>query len=880
MLNFLLFFYFLFSFSQITFGGPSTVFLENGKGNYEIGLNLEFLEDPNGKLTIEDINKSKWASKFIKSKDKALNFGFTNSTLWIRFIVTNNSDKESWYISQNSANTERIELFKKNKGKWKSLSTGTRKSIKTREIEDKGFLFKIKPKDKTQYFLKIKTTLPIIDFKIYSPSYLIEKRSRENLISGLFYGLVISMFIYNLFIFISTKNFSNLFYLLYVLFWGIGLFNLQGFSQRFIAPESTWISTEGRVLFMALSIIFLIFFTIDYLNLKKENNRLYKLSLGFAFINIARILGMLVFPHPINIKLAWFVLFLAIPFVIFLGTYKWKMNYRPAKFYLIAFSFLTIGTFISILMAINVLPINFFTLNSIYIGSAFQLIFLSMGLADRIQVLQEESLENEQKKSELLEELTMEVNKSVDEKTKTLNTLIENIDEGFFILDEQGIIQTGTTQSSVSLFEMDLENKKMEDVLKLNRLEKKRFKKWLLHVFKAFVPFKDLINLAPNRFETSEGKVIGLDYKPIFNKENKKKVSQIICIANDITEKVSLEKKAQKEKSKARSLTSILDNSIEFIDLASESEEVIGYYLKNLSNSKPEDIFRSFHTLKARFGNFKMEDVVQEIHNLEELLNEIEDNWDSKNISLVHMNLENINSVRGVFLKENRKLVELVNNSTNGFGSNGNSNYLVKKIQNAFLEFNKEFVLKEVSTLFHQFISPTKELAKQQDKLIDIKINESDIYLSPDRYKGFFSSLLHVFRNSVDHGTETREERVSKNKSEMANIEISFSKKGNKFFNITINDDGKGIDPNLIKSLAIKNEKLKKINFTEMKDNEIISLIFEPGFSSKEDVTTISGRGVGMDVVKNETEKLGGEIYVKSKIDEGTTILIKLPVLI
>ena len=111
--------------------------------NYEIGLNLEFLEDPTGKLKIEDISEPKWASKFIKSKEKTLNFGFTNSTFWIRFIVINNSDEESWYISQNSANTERIELFKKNKRKWKSLSTGTRKSIKTREIKDKGFLFKI-----------------------------------------------------------------------------------------------------------------------------------------------------------------------------------------------------------------------------------------------------------------------------------------------------------------------------------------------------------------------------------------------------------------------------------------------------------------------------------------------------------------------------------------------------------------------------------------------------------------------------------------------------------------------------------------------------------------------------------------------------------------
>ena len=99
------------------------------------------------------------------------------------------------------------------------------------------------------------------------------------------------------------------------------------------------------------------------------------------------------------------------------------------------------------------------------------------------------------------------------------------------------------------------------------------------------------------------------------------------------------------------------------------------------------------------------------------------------------------------------------------------------------------------------------------------------------------------------------------------------------YFKIKIQDDGKGIDPEIIRSIALKKEKLSNLDLKNMPDQEIISLIFEPGFSSKEEVTTISGRGVGMDAVKVEVEKLGGEVSVFSKVDEGTTFIIKLPVL-
>ena len=157
MIKILFYFYIIFTLFHNLLVAGTPVILTDDKSSYEIGLNLDFLEDSTGKLTIDDVNNPNWANKFKKSKKNVLNFGFSKSTFWFRFIVKNKSDQRSWFINQNAVNLEEIDFFKKVDGDWKTISTGTRKSFTTRELEDKAFLFKIKPKNESIYFFKVKT---------------------------------------------------------------------------------------------------------------------------------------------------------------------------------------------------------------------------------------------------------------------------------------------------------------------------------------------------------------------------------------------------------------------------------------------------------------------------------------------------------------------------------------------------------------------------------------------------------------------------------------------------------------------------------------------------------------------------------------------------
>ena len=128
----------------------------------------------------------------------------------------------------------------------------------------------------------------------------------------------------------------------------------------------------------------------------------------------------------------------------------------------------------------------------------------------------------------------------------------------------------------------------------------------------------------------------------------------------------------------------------------------------------------------------------------------------------------------------------------------------------------------------------------------------------------------------IDHGIETEDERVEKTKPHKGKIKVNF-KSNVKSFEIFIQDDGRGIDPKVIKNKVLEKGLKSEKDLENLKDSDFINMIFLPGFSTKKEVTDISGRGIGMDALKEEVQKLGGTVSVSSRINEGTTFLIKLP---
>ena len=172
-----------------------------------------------------------------------------------------------------------------------------------------------------------------------------------------------------------------------------------------------------------------------------------------------------------------------------------------------------------------------------------------------------------------------------------------------------------------------------------------------------------------------------------------------------------------------------------------------------------------------------------------------------------------------------------------------------------------------------------RDLARAQNKKIDFIIKGKEIKLDRTILEEIGDSLVHLLRNAVDHGIEIPERRVKLGKKETGTITITASRQKN-FALIVIEDDGRGIDTDEIRRAALKKEIISREYMEQLQEREIIQLIFTPGFSTSNSVTDISGRGIGMDVVKNRIERLGGSIKVESRLDLGSTFELKLPLTI
>ncbi|APQ14924.1 chemotaxis protein CheA [Borreliella garinii] len=179
-----------------------------------------------------------------------------------------------------------------------------------------------------------------------------------------------------------------------------------------------------------------------------------------------------------------------------------------------------------------------------------------------------------------------------------------------------------------------------------------------------------------------------------------------------------------------------------------------------------------------------------------------------------------------------------------------------------------------ISNIFSRFTRVVRDLSKKLNKIVNLEMEGEETELDKSVIDDLVDPLMHCVRNSMDHGLETAEERVKKGKSKAGTIILRAKNEGN-VISIEIEDDGIGIDPKIIKRKLIEKGIIKE--GVIYSDFELINLIFAPGFSTAAQVTDLSGRGVGLDVVKKSIEKLNGTILVESEIGRGTIFKIKLP---
>ncbi|HET9451949.1 MAG TPA: ATP-binding protein, partial [Aggregicoccus sp.] len=181
-----------------------------------------------------------------------------------------------------------------------------------------------------------------------------------------------------------------------------------------------------------------------------------------------------------------------------------------------------------------------------------------------------------------------------------------------------------------------------------------------------------------------------------------------------------------------------------------------------------------------------------------------------------------------------------------------------------------------LASVFDAFPRAVRDLSRQQNKEVDLVIENSDAGVDRSMINDVRDAMVHLIRNAVDHGLESAELRTQLGKPATGRVRIRARVDG-EMLHLEVDDDGRGIDPERVRASAVSKRLLSQAQSDALSEREAIELIFRAGFSTREEVSEISGRGVGMDVVKRKVESLGGSVSVKTRLGRGTTVALRLP---
>jgi methyl-accepting chemotaxis protein len=369
--------------------------IDNSLTNKNITRNIEYLEDKNGTLTQERVSDQKL--QWSRTKEDAFNFGFTTSAYWFKWTVVNKNKKDiPWFIEIDYPMLDYIKLYiPAEKGNFTVKESGDHYPFNHRDIMSRTFIFSLEAKPGiTTYYMRIQSSSSM-NFKaiVWSPTTFFNNVFNELPLFWIYYGLMLVMVIYNLLLFISIRELSYLLFSGFILGWILFQMTLNGLSFQYLWPNWIWWANNCLPFFMGLTMTMAAFFGRVYLQTNVHYRRIDKFiiftvlspSIAFALISL---LGKYELSIKLNtVNAAYF----AIAMVIVAAILTIRGS-RPARFYLIAFMGILLGTLAFALKTLGMLPVNLFTIWSIQIGSSVMVVLLTLGLADKINIMRKDLL--------------------------------------------------------------------------------------------------------------------------------------------------------------------------------------------------------------------------------------------------------------------------------------------------------------------------------------------------------------------------------------------------------------------------------------------------------------------------------------------------------
>ncbi len=404
-----------------------TVFVDKG---------ISYIEDKEGKLTFDDIQKS---DKFLPVESDVPNFGISPSTYWLRVQIKNNgTSKDNFRLQVSQPGLDVIDFYKfRRDGRVICRKGGECMPFRAREYYDPNYIYRItldSGRVSTFYF-RIKSRdnfqVPIV---IGPSEAIFENNKVRDFIFGLFAGIMIVMFLYNTFLYITVRDKTYLYYIIYLATVILTQVSIQGYTFQYLWPDSPFMAQWSAFIFSPLVGVASAYFMRIFLNTAYYVPRLEK---GFIYFTVAYgiavVLSLVGLFHFSYLLITMCASLLSM-YMMIAAFMVFRRDYKPARFFLLAWSTFLVGVTIYAMTNVGALPIRNFTLYAMPFGAATEVVLLSLALADRINVLKKEKEESQaealavsQQNHKLITEQNIVLEQKVHERTLELEETNEEL---------------------------------------------------------------------------------------------------------------------------------------------------------------------------------------------------------------------------------------------------------------------------------------------------------------------------------------------------------------------------------------------------------------------------------------------------------------------
>lgn len=477
------------------------------------------------------------------------------------------------------------------------------------------------------------------------------------------------------------------------------------------------------------------------------------------------------------------------------------------------------------------------------------------------------------------------VHKQVTNHARLTEVLVNSLGQGFLSFDKSGLCGQMYSQACLDLLETAPAGQHVADVLHVAKESRDDFLGWLevLYDQTHALGFDDAVRFLPQSFPHSIKRNICLEYKPIRNDQGA--LMNVVVIVTDRTEETDAQALAEQRQQFANMICKIFKERNQFITTISHVREFIAYTGDgNLTLRDMPDLMRQLHTLKGAVRHFDLLKFGSLIHDIESQLRSSTISSDTDLQLLVATAHDAIAAEFGRVLVEVRDLIgeeeegrgnvyEIREEAIYDFADHLKSLHVDTGLLTAYY---KQIAAVPIRSCFLGFERELIEMAQQMDKNIKrVTYSGGTVPVLARPWQGLFFSLSHISRNIIDHGIEPPVTRLARQKDAAGQVQVEVAVEQDEWIVIRIRDDGAGIDPNRIRQKMAALEPDGKWRFED--DQQIIQHIFGWGVSTRDGVSQVSGRGVGLEAVLREVEILGGTITVQSEIYRGTCFTLRIP---